>query len=514
MTWQRRIFFFLTLIILVALAVVGYVQLTASPRNANDLAISPAYSEATSAQVHQFCGACHAYPQADTFPRWAWKKEVRQGYDFFRNSTLQIDFPPMEGVVKYYEALAPESLTLHPSNNASSPPPLRFDQSALAVHGPNPYPAIANVNLVHLYDEKKLDLLACDMRSGQVMVCRPYDQTPAFRVLATLPNPAHAEVVDLDRDGVKDLIVANLGNFTPTDAKVGSVTWLKGKPDGSFIPITLLEGVGRVADVQAADFRGTGKLDLIVAVFGWRTTGEILFLENQTTDWEHPKFVPHVLDDRHGSIHLCVADLNNDGKQDFVGLISQEHETIVAFLNEGQGQFRKETIYTGPDPSYGSSGIQLVDLNGDGKLDVLYTNGDTLDLPPLLKPFHSVQWLENKGAYPFEHHHITYLPGAMRAVAADFQGKGQMDIVAVSHLAKENFPDREERGLDSVIYLEQTKPGSFERYSLEKGPCDYMTCAAGAWNGDGKVHLVMGTFALQKQFAQPRPIRLWQTVGK
>src|SRR5262249_9561299 len=158
-----------------------------------------------------------------------------------------------------------------------------------------------------------------------------------------------------------------LGNFTPTDARVGSVVWLRGRPDGSFKPITLLKDVGRVADVQAGDFRGVGQLDLVVAVFGWQTTGEILYLENKTTDWDNPLFEPRVLDDRHGGIHVCVCDLNGDQKPDFVALISQEHETVVAFLNEGGGRFRKETIYAAPHPAFGSTGIQVVDLNGDGK---------------------------------------------------------------------------------------------------------------------------------------------------
>ena len=106
-----------------------------------------------------------------------------------------------------------------------------------------------------------------------------------------------------------------------------------------------------MADVQAADFRGTGKLDLVVAVFGWHDAGEILLLENQTTDWAKPKFVPRVLDDRHGAIHVPVADLNGDGKPDFVALIAQEHETVVAFLNEGGGKFRKETLYRPRTPA-------------------------------------------------------------------------------------------------------------------------------------------------------------------
>src|SRR5262249_33300641 len=257
------------------------------------------------------------------------------------------------------------------------------------------------------------------MRRGQVMVYSPYEASPAWRVLANVSNPAHAEVVDLDGDGIQDILVANLGSFMPTDQRCGSVVWLRGRSDGSFTPHTLLDSVGRVADVQAADFRGVGKLDLIVAAFGWNHTGEIYYLENQTTDWSKPTFQPRVLDKRHGTIHVPVTDLNCDGHLDFIALISQEHEAIVAFLGDGKGNFTPMELYKGPHPAYGSSGIQLVDLNGDGKLDILYTNGDTLDKPYILKPYHGIQWLENLGDLRFRHHPITPMYGVHRAVAAD-----------------------------------------------------------------------------------------------
>jgi hypothetical protein len=461
-------------------------------------------------QIQYFCSRCHAYPRAEILPRAAWKAEVELAYQFFAESTLPMQAPPIDDVVKYYEMHAPLELPLPFIEKATAPPPVSFQRTGYRAPAQAPVPAVANVNLVHLFDERRLDVLACDLRAGLVMALSPYAPSPAWQVLGTQPNPAHAEVVDLDGDGVKDILVANLGSATQTDQRVGSVVWLRGGRDGRFTPITLLEGVGRVADVQAADFRGVGKLDLVVAVFGWRRTGEVLYLENQTTDWSHPRFVPHPLDDRHGAIHVPVGDINGDGRPDIVALISQEHETVVGFLNEGNGRFRKETLFTGPHPAYGSTGVQLADLNADGKLDVLYTNGDSRDEPPLLKPYHGVQWLENQGTFPFVHHPIAPLYGAHRAVAADFRGCGKLDIVAVSFLPEGAYPQRKQRDLDAVIYLEQTEPGQFVRHSLETGTCDHLTCVAGDVFATGKVDLVTGGF---NSASAEHPVTVWKNPG-
>jgi hypothetical protein len=479
--------------------------------------VSPATKGDATAEVHRFCAACHLYPPPETFPRSAWKDEVERGYLFFNQSGMPLQPPPIDLVVKYYEDRAPLELPVPATTKAPGPAPVRFEPTGNP--GPPVPPAeaspgwhVSNVNLVHLFDERRLDVLAMEMSRGLVMALKPYEASPAWQVLGKVPNPAHAEVVDLDGDGIKDILVADLGSFLPTDRRSGSVVWLRGTPDGRFTPITLLDGVGRVADVQAADFRGTGKLDLVVAVFGWHTTGEILLLENHTTDWAHPRFERKVLDPRHGAIHVPVTDLNGDGKPDFIALISQEHETVVAFLNKGGGNFEKETIYTGPHPAYGSSGIQLVDMNGDGHLDVLYTNGDVLDQPYLLKPYHSIQWLENpgNGHFPWKHHPVAPMYGVHRAVAADFRGTGKKDIVAVNFLPVEAFPQRKDLNLDSVVLLEETAPDQWTRHSLETVTCDHVTCAVGDLYGSGHLDLVTGNFTINPV---PHPVTIWKNLG-
>jgi hypothetical protein len=464
-------------------------------------------------QVHEFCGHCHAYPPADTFPRHVWKEEVEQGYRFFGLSNLPLRPPPIDEVVRYYEERAAPELPAAVFERAAHPLPVKLERAAFPASPEKITPYASHVNLVPLSDPKRLDFLVCEMKAGFVAALRPYDAEPSWRVLARVPNPAHAEVVDLDGDGARDVLVADLGNYLPTDRRTGSVVWLRGGKDGGFTPVRLLDGVGRVADVQAADFRGVGKLDLVVACFGWRQTGEIFYLENQTEDWSRPKFVPRVLDERHGTIHLPVTDLNGDGKPDFVALISQEHETVVAFLNDGGGRFRKETVYDAPHPGYGSSGIQLADMDRDGDLDLLYTNGDVLDQPYLLKPYHSVQWLENPGPgkFPWAHHALTPMYGVHRAVAGDLDGDGDADVVATSFLPEGPFPERETRGLDSIVVLEQTAPGRFERHTLETGSCDHASCALADVFGTGRLDLVVSNFGASKV---EHLVGVWRNAGK
>jgi hypothetical protein len=494
-------------------AAAGLVFFSQRPKPLPSLTLPPMPAEATAEQVHEFCGACHFYPPPDTLPRSVWRREVKQGYDFFaKSSMLRSEFPSLEGVVRYYENRAPQKLPLLGREASSHAPPTRFERRGFPLTDSLASPGVSNVSLVHLFSDDRLDVLVCDAVQDQVLVLKPYEKSPALRMLAQGYCCAHAVVVDLDGDGIKDILLACLGSFYATDDRVGSVVWLKGSADGTFTPIPLLEGVGRVADVRAADFRGNGKLDLVIAVFGWRDTGEILYLENRTSDWSRPVFVPRVLDDRHGAIHVPVGDLNGDGRPDFVALISQEHETVVAFLNEGNGRFRKETIYTAPHPTFGSSGIQLVDLDGDGRLDVLLTNGDSLDAPYVLKPYHGEHWLENRGSFPFVPHRLADLYGAMRAVAADVDGDGDLDIVAVTFLPAEYFPERAEGKLDSVVLLEQTSPGKFVRHSLETVRCDHLTCALGDLHGDGRMDLVIGNFV--KGARKADAIEIWKNLGR
>jgi len=308
-------------------------------------------------------------------------------------------------------------------------------------------------------------------------------------------------MVDLDKDGKQDLLIADLGDFLPADHEKGSIVWLRQTGPLQFEKIVLVSRIARTADVRAADFDGDGDLDLVVAAFGWHTVGGIFVYENQTSDWAKPKFEGFPVDARPGGIHVPVADLNADGRPDFVALIAQQYEHVVAFINRGPGRgFRPETIFRAVVPVWGSSGIELVDLDKDGDLDLLMSNGDSLD-DFTVRPFHGVRWFENEGRYPWTQHDLVAMPGVHRAQAADMDGDGDLDIVACAFLPNADHPSfklLERQGnlaaLTALGWLEQTKPGTFVPHPLERGKLTHVTLDLGDFDGDGDVDILTGNF--------------------
>jgi hypothetical protein len=208
---------------------------------------------------------------------------------------------------------------------------------------------------------------------------------------------------------------------------------------------------------------------------------------------QRPGFEPEELDPRTGTIHVPVVDINGDGRPDFLALVSNESETVEAFLNQGNGKFHRQTLWRAPDLTFGSQGIEVVDLNGDGKMDVLYANGDAFD-NRYVSPWHGVQWIENLGKMQFKYHRLTDMPGATVALAGDFDGNGLLDVLVVSYLPFNVICDPEAaRQFASIVLLEQVSPGRFVRHTLERGLACHAAVVVGDFNGDGRLDFAVGT---------------------
>ncbi len=474
-------------------------------------------TDAVESRITAFCGNCHAMPSPASFARDAWHDEVLRGYEFYARSGLtHLDPPPIDVTVDYFRSRAPQELIFPEAVESVTPLRATFTiEKRTSDRHATVAPAIAHLRWTRLQTDELPVLLACDMSDGNVMAVDPNNEANSPSILARLNNPCHVEPCDLDGDDQTDLVVADLGSFVPDDHDWGRVIWLRRDAQrDTFEEITLASGLGRVADVQPGDLDGDGDTDLVVAVFGLHRTGQVMLLENTSEAGDTPVFASRRIDPRPGAIHVPVLDLDGDGRLDFLALISQEYECVEAFMNQGsevssQGSpiFLRKRLWTGPDLTFGSSGIEPVDLDQDGDLDVLYTNGDAFD-NNYANPSHGIQWLENLGNQQFTYHRLADLVGAYRALAGDMDLDGDLDIVAVAWLPQQIKPaSLRDRPLPSVVCLEQTEPGVFERHTLQVGAPRYATLELADFDGDGDLD-----FAVGSHMTTTSPISPWLAI--
>ncbi|PYM14658.1 MAG: VCBS repeat-containing protein [Verrucomicrobia bacterium] len=350
----------------------------------------------------------------------------------------------------------------------------------------------ANVQIVDLDRDGLNDILVCDAARNAVIL---YRQIPGGqfeeRVLGdNLKCPAHATVVDLDKDGDLDVVVAVLGSIFPWDELVGRVVLLENEGD-RFTQHVLLDDVRRVADVQAGDLDGDGDIDLAVAVFGY-ARGEVLWLENLGKKDGRWHFLDHQLLDHPGAIHVPIGDLDGDGDLDIAAIVSQDEEELWVFENLGRGQFKPRRIYASPNYDVGSAGLVMCDLDKDGKADLLLPQGDNLEDPYAWpQPYHGCLWFRNLGNWKFESKRIATFGGTYAAAVGDIDGDGDLDVVLVSLCNDWSDPTR-----PSVVWLENDGHQNFKMWPIDRTPIGLITVACGDLNNDGRADIVAGSLIL------------------
>jgi hypothetical protein len=294
--------------------------------------------------------------------------------------------------------------------------------------------------------------------------------------------------------------VASLGSIMPTEEQVGSVVVLYCGADGNFQPQPIFQNAPRVADAQPADMDGDGDLDVVVAMFGMFSTGGVGLLEQTAPG----VFSPRTLLAINGVSHVPVGDINGDRRPDIVALLSQQHERVVALVNLGGGRFDPGIVYQGPHPLFGMAGLELVDLDRDGDLDMLLANGDALDKDPHPKPYHGVQWLENLGGLRFGCHDIARFYGAYCATAADLDGDGDRDIVATSMMNVWDDPNGQ-----SVIWLENYGGQRFTVRPISSSPTFQISAAVGDLDRDGRPDIVTSGMYVLPPYHRVGRITAW-----
>jgi hypothetical protein len=437
--------------------------------------------------VVQFCGNCHRFSEPASFARHEWRGEVEKAYAIHRDSgRFDLRPPPREAVIAWYESRAPESLLFDPSEqlvDRDTPGSLQF--TARPILAPDDLaPAIARFGS----DFNSGEILAADMAGGGIwqldIANERVDRKTATR------HPAGIMPARLGPDRQPGWIIPDLGSFLPSDHHDGGLWWL---PDSGGEPVPLVTGLGRVSHVLVTDIDGDGHDDLVVSEFGWRKTGRLSVYWNRPEQGPWPHLVPEVIDPRHGPLKAVTADLDHDGKAEIVAAFAQEFESLDRYDWSPETGFRQTRLYESADPSAGTSDFEVVDLDADGKLDVILCQGDSFD-SPALRPNQGITWLRQTASGTFDPVLVTRMPGVHRAVPGDLDGDGDLDLAAVALLPDPVLADPSRPKLASVVWLEQTAPGQFMPHVLEWDRCTHATCEVMDVNGDGRLDILAGEF--------------------
>ena len=299
--------------------------------------------------------------------------------------------------------------------------------------------------------------------------------------------PTSAAFADLDGDGDLDLYVCHYFLFDPASPKVCPPADPSGyhsclprdfpsladhvfrNDGGRFVDVTSEAGFsdpdGRGLGVVAADFDDDNKIDLYVAN---DMSANYLFHNRGGFRFEEVGQISGAALSADGvykaGMGIACGDLDGDGELD-LGVTNFFGESTTFFRNLGSGLFADHTGAIGllaPSRPLLGFGVAFVDMNNDGWLDLLSTNGHVIDSRPRIPLAMPLQLLTGSvGGYlrdvseragePFQSLHL----GRGLAVG-DLDNDGRMDALVVN----QNEP---------LVYLHNRteKGGHFIRFRLE-----------------------------------------------
>lgn len=370
------------------------------------------------------------------------------------------------------------------------------------------YPWIAHVTTCDLDQDGLVDVLACDCRNQQIVWFRQVSRGRFVPIVIAsgIAAPVHVTPVPggIYGSGHTDLIISAMGEVFPDNDRIGSIYILENDGRQHFTVHVIADHIARVTDVQAGDLAGHGQKDLAVGCFGY-DQGEIFWLENKG-NWQ---FETHKLLDLSGTINVCIADFCGHHANDIAAVVSQQWEEIYLFQNDGRGNFTPKILWGSTNQDYGSSGISACDLNGDGRPDILYTNGDGFGPATVAgpRPWHGLQWLENRGDGHFTYHRIADLPGAYSPVGVDLDGSGAMGILVVSAFSNGISHDLQN---PSVVWYKNDGQMHFTPHILAYAPKDQITAAVGDLDGTGRPVVVTGGFYAFPPYEHMGRVTIWR----
>jgi uncharacterized protein (DUF2141 family) len=271
---------------------------------------------------------------------------------------------------------APESVTHRLAQMSTTP----LSLSSFALRPTLPAGAIPTAVAVGDFNgDGKLDWAVSNGGDNSIWIyIGKGDGTANLPVIVPLSGvaPVWLTAVSLRGNGTLDLVVSEVDS--------GTVGVLLGNGDGTFQAEVEYPVPAPPLFVLAGDFNADGKPDIAVGMMGSAATGPVAVLPGDGQG--HLGAAMYVAADQPSvGAWLASADLNGDGKPDLVVVdpddINTPHAGAQVYLNNGNGTFTAGQLFfanTPLNPPQLALSVALADVNGDGCADVVLT--DTYNL--------------------------------------------------------------------------------------------------------------------------------------
>jgi len=224
--------------------------------------------------------------------------------------------------------------------------------------------------------------------------------------------------------------VLGIGKMYPNDQKLGNLYTLDSKGKLS----SLVDSLKRPVDLQVADFNTDGVLDYVICEYGFEA-GQLIWVDGKS--WQR-----HPLKLQAGARNVIIKDYTGDGIPDVLVLMAQANEGVSLFVNKGMGIFVEKPLLKF-DPVFGSSYMEVADMNRDGYDDIIISNGDNADYSHSKKAYHGIHIFMNDRKNNFKEAYFYPAFGASKTVAKDFDQDGDLDLAMIAFFAENDHGKNE-----------------------------------------------------------------------
>lgn len=430
--------------------------------------------------ARNYCASCHLFPGPELLPKDVWMTKTipemglrlgmsHHGPEYYDSGFNKAIYPEnmmlsqeeWESLVMYYKIMAPQEIPVYKQEKLEESD--GFETMAYAYNG-----ELSSIVTMVEYNAKDEKLYLGDGKKASLVTLNVDGNVLNVEKLKSPPVK-----IQFEDNSISMLLI---GSLYPSDEKKGVLNVGDRKIDSLIRPVDFI-----IKDVDKDGFK-----DVLVSEFG-NTIGNLVWYKNNA----NTSYSRHVIHPFSGSIKMEYADIDNDGKEEFLAMFAQESESIIVFsFEEDKFSSRKIKQF---HPAFGLNDFQLVDFNNDDLLDIVVSNGDNADYSSVLKNYHGIRVYLNNGDFKFTESYFYPYHGASKVEVADFNLDGKLDILTIS-----NFGDLTDSNFESVVLLTNTGDLNFNANKIKNIPrIGWQTIDVKDFDNDGDKDVFIGAFGIK-----------------